>query len=98
MLVAQREWLARVLLGLDAADLVLAGLVVEQQDDQALDRGEALEVRGAGELVAGAGGEQAALAGAQHDPRLVGAGSGGGGGAGRGRGGRAGGGGVGWGR
>ena len=35
LLVAQRERLARVLLGLDAADLVLAGLVVEQQDDQA---------------------------------------------------------------
>ena len=54
--------------------LVLAGLVVEQQDDQAGDGGEALELRGAGELVAGAGGEQPALAGAQHDACLVGAG------------------------
>ena len=71
LLVAQGERLARVLLRLDAADLVLAGLVVEQQDDQARDRGEALEVRGAGEFVAGAGGQQPALAGVQHDPRLV---------------------------
>ena len=74
MLVAQGERLARVLLGLDAADLVLARLVVEQQDDQARDRGESVEVGRAGELVAGAGGEQAALAGAQHDARFVGTG------------------------
>jgi hypothetical protein len=40
---------------LDASDLVVAGLVVEQQDDQARDGGEALEVRAAGEVVAGAG-------------------------------------------
>ena len=75
LLVAQGERLARVLLRLDAADLVLAGLVVEQQDDQARDGGEALEVRGAGEFVAGAGGQQAALAGVErsrgHRPRGV---------------------------
>jgi hypothetical protein len=59
---------------LDAADLVVAGLVVEQQDDQARDGGEALEVRRAGEFAAGAGGQPAALAGAQHDSRLLGVG------------------------
>jgi len=54
LLVAQRECLAGVLLGLDAADVVLAGRVVEQQHDQAADGGEALEAGGAGEGVAGA--------------------------------------------
>jgi hypothetical protein len=62
LLVAQAERLSGVLVGLDAADLVLAGLVVEEQDDEARDGGEALEVRAAGEFVAGAGGQQAALA------------------------------------
>jgi hypothetical protein len=75
LLVAQRERLAGVLLSLDATELVVARRVVEQQHDEAADRGEALEAGGAGEGVGGAGGEQAALAGAQHDLRLLGVGA-----------------------
>ena len=63
LLVGEREVLALVLLGLDAADLVRRGRVVEQQHDQAADRLQAV----AGELVAGAGGEQPALAGVEDD-------------------------------
>ena len=63
LLVGEGEVLALVLLGLDAADLVARGLVVEQCHDQAADRLEAV----AGERVAGARGEQPALAGVEHD-------------------------------
>ena len=63
LLVGEREVLALVLLGLDAADLVGRGLVVEQQHDQAADRLQAV----AGERVAGARGEQPALAGVEDD-------------------------------
>jgi hypothetical protein len=72
LLVSQRERLAGVLMGLGAAELVLAGLVVEQEHDEGPDRGDAVESRRAGERVAGTGGEQAPLAGAQDDLRLVG--------------------------
>jgi hypothetical protein len=60
-LVCECEVLALVLLGLDAADLVGRGGMVEQCHDQAPDRLQAV----AGEPVAGAGGEQPALAGEQ---------------------------------
>ena len=52
LLVDEAELLAGVLLGLDAADLLGRGLVVEQQHDQASDRLEALEALGAAQLVA----------------------------------------------
>ena len=75
LLVCEREVLALVLLGLDAADLIRAGGVVEQQHDQAAHRFQALEARAAGELVAGLGGEQPPLAGVEDDVRLVGVGA-----------------------
>ena len=62
LLVDEAELLALVGLRLDAADLIRAGLVVEQQHDQAEDRVQALVPVAAGELVAGLGGEVAALA------------------------------------
>ena len=63
LLVGEAEVLARVVdLRLDPSDLVRGGLVVEQQHDQALHRLQALEPVAAGELVAGPGGEQPALA------------------------------------
>ena len=58
LLVDEGELFALVGLGLDAADLVCVGLVVEQQHDQAADRREAFVAVAAGELVAGLGGEQ----------------------------------------
>jgi hypothetical protein len=54
--------LALVGLGLDAADLVRARLVVEQQHDQAADRLQSLVAVAAGEFVAGLCGAVAALA------------------------------------
>ena len=69
LLVGEGEVFALVLLGLDAADLIDGGRVVEQQDDQAADRREALEAVAAGELVAGFGGEQPSLAGVEYDER-----------------------------
>ena len=51
LLVDERQALALVGLGLDPADLVRARLVVEQQDDQALDRRQVFVSRCAGELV-----------------------------------------------
>ena len=62
LLVDEAELLALVGLRLDAADLVRARLVVEQQHDQAADRAQALVPVAAGELVAGLRGEVAALA------------------------------------
>jgi hypothetical protein len=52
---------------LDPSDLVRGGLVVEQQHDQALHRLQALEPVTAGELVAGPGGKQPALAVVEED-------------------------------
>ena len=75
LLVCECEVLALVLLRLDAADLVRAGFVVEQQHDQAAHGREALETVGAGELVAGLGGEQPSLAGVEDRVRLVGVGA-----------------------
>jgi hypothetical protein len=63
LLVCEREIFALVLLGLDAADLVRRGLVVDEQHDQAADGLQAV----AGELVAGAGGQQSPLAGVEDD-------------------------------
>src|SRR3954447_13242110 len=74
LLVGQAEFFALVLLGLDAADLVRGGGVVEQQDDQAVHRGEAFQAVLAGELVAGLGGKQPALAGVDDDSGLGGVG------------------------
>ena len=71
LLVGEGEVLALVLVGLDAADLVRGGLVVEQGDDQAADRLQAV----AGERVAGSGGEQPPLAGVEHDRAAVGVGA-----------------------
>ena len=62
LLVDEAELLALVCLRLDAADLVGARLVVEQQHDQAADRLQSLVAVAAGELVAGIRGEVAALA------------------------------------
>ena len=75
LLVGERQVLALVLLGLDAADLVRVRRVVEQQDDQAADRCEAFVAVAAGELVAGLGGEQSPLAGVEDDERLGGVGA-----------------------
>ena len=75
LLVDEAELLALVGLGLDAPDLVGRGLVVEQQDDQGADRREAFEAVGAGELVAGLGGEQTALSVVEEHGRLVGVGA-----------------------
>jgi len=69
LLVGQGEVLALVLLGLDPADLVAAGLVVEQRDDQAADGGEPI----VGQRVAAAGGQQPSLAGVEHDAVVLGA-------------------------
>jgi hypothetical protein len=62
LLIDGGKLLGAVGLGLDAQDLLTAGLVVEQQHDQAADGREALEAGAAGELFAGLGGEQPALA------------------------------------
>ena len=62
LLVDEREFLAAVGLGLDAQDLLAAGLVVEQQHDQAAHRRQALEAGAAGEAFAGLRGEQPSLA------------------------------------
>ena len=63
LLVGEREVLALVLLGLDAADLVARRLVVEQQHEQAAHRRQAV----GGEGVAEARGQQSALAGVEDD-------------------------------
>ena len=75
LLVEEAEFFALVGLGLDASDLVGRGLVVEQQDDQGADRRESFEPVGAGELVAGLGGEQPALSVVEENGRLVGVGA-----------------------
>ena len=75
LLVEEAELLALVGLGLDAPDLVGRGLVVEQQDDQGADWREAFEPVGAGDFVAGLGGEQAALSVVEENGRLVGVGA-----------------------
>ena len=75
LLVEEGEFFALVGLGLDPPGLVGRGLVVEQQDDQGADRREAFEAVGAGELVAGVGGEQSALSVVEEDCRLVGVGA-----------------------
>ena len=70
LLIGEAEVLARVVdLRLDPSDLVRSGVVVKQQDDQALHRLKPLEPFAAGEPVAGPGGEQAALAVVEHDRR-----------------------------
>ena len=61
LLVGQGELFALVLLGLDAADLLGRGDVVEQRHEQVAHRLQAV----GGELVAQAGGEQPALAGVE---------------------------------
>ena len=75
LLVDEAELLALVGLGLDASDLVGRGLVVEQQHDQAADGREAFVPVGAGELVAGLGGEQTPLSVVEEHGRLVGVGA-----------------------
>jgi hypothetical protein len=75
LLVDQRELFALVGLGLDPPGLIGGGFVVEQQDDQGQDRREAFEAVGAGELMAGPGGEQAALPVVEPHGRLVGVGA-----------------------
>ena len=72
LLVDEAEGFCVVGLGLDPADLLAAGVVVEQQHDQGGDRGEAFEAFRAGQSVAGAGGEQPALAVEQHHRALLG--------------------------
>ena len=75
LLVCERELLALLAVGLDAADLLRRRGVVEQQHDQAADGlGEAVHVLAAGEAVAGLGGEVAALAVVEEHLRLVGSG------------------------
>ena len=66
LLVGEGELLAAVGLCLDAPDLVVGWLVVEQQHDQAPDGRQVLIAVGAGEAFAGLGGEQAALAVVDH--------------------------------
>jgi hypothetical protein len=56
LLIGEREVFPLVLLRLDAPGLVLARLVVKQQDEQVANGGEAPKLRGAGELMARAGG------------------------------------------
>ena len=65
LLIARRQVFALVFLRLNAADVGLGGLVLEQQHHEAADRLEVLEAFGAGELVAGARGQQPPLAGVQ---------------------------------
>jgi hypothetical protein len=76
LLVGERELLALLAMGLDAADLLDVGGVVEQQHDQAANRlGEAFHVLAAGEAVARLGGEVAALAIVKEHLGLVGVGA-----------------------
>ena len=75
LLVDQRQALALVGLGLDPADLLRARLMVEQQDDQALDRRQVFVSRCAGERRARVGGEQPPLPVVDHGSRLAGVGS-----------------------
>ena len=75
LLVGHAELLAAVLLGLDAADLLRSGGVVEQQHDQARDRRHAGQLAAGGERVAGAGGQQPPLAGVEDRARRVGVGA-----------------------
>ena len=75
LLVLKGELFALVGLGLDAPGLVERGLVVEQEDDEGADRREAFEPVGSGQLVAGVGGEQAALSVVEQHCRLVGVGA-----------------------
>ena len=75
LLVDESELLALVGLGLDASDLVGRGLVVEQQDDQGAHWRESFEPVGAGEFVAGLGGEQTPLSVVKENGRLVGVGA-----------------------
>jgi hypothetical protein len=63
LLVGQRELLALVLLGLDPADLVGGRLVADQQHDRAQPVGR--------QPLAGARGQQSALAGVEGHPRGV---------------------------
>jgi hypothetical protein len=67
LLIDEAELFALVGLSLDAPHLIRGGLVVQQQHDQALHRGECFEGLEAGELVAGAGGEQPSLSVVEHD-------------------------------
>ena len=75
LLVDEAELFALVGLGLDAPDLVGSRLVVEQQHDQGADRREVFEAVGSRQLVAGFGGEQAALSVVEQHGRLVGVGA-----------------------
>jgi hypothetical protein len=57
---------------LDAADLICAGLPIEEQDDQALDRRQAFVALGPGELGACLGREQSPLSVVDHGRGLCG--------------------------